>query len=447
MSPAMRKLENHTPAGMRATAGETRPVAALLPIMGVVFIAFLVIGLAMPVLPLHVHNGLGLGTFVVGLVAGSQFAVSLISRPWAGHFADSRGTKRAIVTGLLVVAVAGLFYLLSLRFSGAPLISVVILLLGRTLLGAAESFIITAAVSWAMALSGPRSTGKVIAWVGAAMFAAFAIGAPVGSALYAGYGFTAIAIATVLAPLGTLLLIAPLPAVAPLPSTRPAFAKVARLVWVPGLASALSSVGFGAITAFVTLLFATRGWSQGWLAYSAFATAFILARLVFGHLPDRVGGARVALVCALIEAAAQALIWWAPSRELALAGAALTGFGYSLVYPGFGVEAVRHVPPQSRGLAMGAYTAFLDLALGFGTPALGGVASGAGLGSVFLAGAVAALAAAAIAARLLHVSSFAEGRNNRLAGDRNETSRCNDCVAFPDRVVPHSCGAEANADA
>jgi len=32
-------------------------VADLLPIMGVVFIAFLVIGLAMPVLPLHVHQG------------------------------------------------------------------------------------------------------------------------------------------------------------------------------------------------------------------------------------------------------------------------------------------------------------------------------------------------------------------------------------------------------
>ncbi|HKQ99803.1 MAG TPA: hypothetical protein VJT09_03970 [Pyrinomonadaceae bacterium] len=34
-------------------------VAALLPIMTAVFVAFLVIGLAMPVLPLHVHEGLG----------------------------------------------------------------------------------------------------------------------------------------------------------------------------------------------------------------------------------------------------------------------------------------------------------------------------------------------------------------------------------------------------
>jgi MFS family permease len=70
---------------------------ALLPIMTVVSIAFLIIGLALPVLPLHVHFGLGLGTFVVGLVTGSQFAASLFSRIWAGTAADRRGAKRAVI--------------------------------------------------------------------------------------------------------------------------------------------------------------------------------------------------------------------------------------------------------------------------------------------------------------------------------------------------------------
>ena len=79
-------------------------MAALLPIVAVVFIAFLVIGLALPVLPLHVHQGLGLGTFVVGLVAGAQFSASLLSRLWAGDYADRRGAKRAVLTGLLVAA-------------------------------------------------------------------------------------------------------------------------------------------------------------------------------------------------------------------------------------------------------------------------------------------------------------------------------------------------------
>ncbi len=75
-------------------------IVALLPIMAVVLVAFLVIGLALPVLPLHVHQGLGLGAFVVGLVAGTQLAASFVSRLWSGHYADSRGAKRAVVAGV-----------------------------------------------------------------------------------------------------------------------------------------------------------------------------------------------------------------------------------------------------------------------------------------------------------------------------------------------------------
>jgi MFS family permease len=383
--------------------------ATLLPIMGLVFVGFLVIGVAMPVLPLHVHDGLGFGTFVVGLVAGSQFAASLISRPWAGHFSDTRGAKRGVVAGLLAAAAAGLLYLLSSGFSGSPLISVAILLAGRALLGGAESFIITAAVSWGLALAHSSHTGKVIAWVGSAMFAAFAIGAPAGSALYAAYGFAAISLATTLASLAALPLVALLPAVAPAKHARASFVEVVGAVWVPGLGSALGSVGFGAVTTFVVLLFAAKGWANGWAAYTAYAVAFILARVFFSHLADRIGGAKVALVCAAIEAVGQALIWLAVRPEMALAGAALTGFGFSLVYPGFGVEAVRRVPAQSRGLAMGAYTAFLDLAQGLASPALGLFAAGSRLNALFLVSSGTVLCASLVAWWLIVNPSSLEG--------------------------------------
>ena len=381
-------------------------VAALLPIMAAVFVAFLVTGIAMPVLPLHVHDGLGLGAFVVGLVAGAQFTASLISRFWSGSYADRRGGKRVVVAGLLLAAAAGLLYFLSLRFVGAPVTSVAILLVGRAVLGGAESFIITGALSWGLALGGPENAGKVMAWVGTAMYVAFAVGAPTGSALYAAYGFEAIALATALVPLVTLPLVLPRPTVASIAHThRPSFAKVVGAVWAPGVGLAFSSVGFGAITTFAVLLFAQRGWGLAWLALTIFATAFVVARVFLGHLADRVGGAKVALVSALIEAAGLALVWLAPWSALALFGAAVTGFGYSLVYPGFGVEAVRRAPAESRGLAMGAYTAFLDLALGLANPALGLVAGVAGLGSVFLAGALIVVASAVVAARLLSAST------------------------------------------
>jgi MFS family permease len=254
-------------------------VVALLPIMAAVFVAFLVTGLAMPVLPLHVHEGLGLGTFVVGLVAGAQFTAALLSRFWSGSYADSRGGKRAVVGGLMLAVAAGLLYFLSLRFVGAPVTSATILLVGRAVLGGAESFIITGALSWGLALAGAENTGKVMAWVGTAMYVAFAVGAPSGSALYAAYGFAAIAFATTLIPLATLLLVLPQRAVAPqAPARRPSFTKIVGAVWAPGVGLAFSSVGFGAITTFGVLLFAQRGWGLAWLALTVFATAFVVAR-------------------------------------------------------------------------------------------------------------------------------------------------------------------------
>lgn len=387
----------------RATAAQDSLLRLLLPIIAGIFVAFLVIGIALPVIPLHVHLDLGLGAFVVGLVAGAQFAASLVSRFWAGHFADSRGAKRAMIVGLLIAAASGLLYLLSLQFVSTPRVSAAVLLLGRAVLGSAESCIVSGALVWCLALAGPKNTGRVMAWVGIAMFAAFAVGAPIGIALYNKFGFVAIAFATTLIPIATLLVILPRSAITPMPQTRPSLSTVIGAVWLPGLGLALSSVGFGAIMTFIVLLYDQRGWSNGWLALTSVSVAFVTGRLLFGHLPDKIGGARIALVCVVIEAVGQMIIWLAPWPEMALIGAVLSGLGYSLVFPGFGVEAVRHIPPENRGLATGIYSAFLDLALGISNPALGLIASRAGINAVFLVSALVVVCSAAVATRLFIV--------------------------------------------
>lgn len=117
---------------------------------------------------------------------------------------------------------------------------------------------------------------------------------------------------------------------------------------------------------------------------------------MLGHLPDQFGGARVAAIFVIVEAAGLLLIWFAPGPVMATVGAGLTaGLGYSLVYP-----RLRKLPPASRGLAMGLYTVFLDVALGFGSVALGVLAAWVTLQGLFVASAAIVLPAALVAIAL-----------------------------------------------
>lgn len=201
-------------------------------------------------------------------------------------------------------------------------------------------------------------------------------------------------------------------AIAPSATRRTPFYKVLGAVFWPGMGLALSSVGFGLIMAFIALLFAAKQWGDSSLAFTAFGLAFIGARILFGHLPDKLGGAKVALVSVAIEAVGQLFIWGSDTASIAYGGAALTGFGYSLAFPEFGVEAVRRAPPQTRSLAMGAYVAFLDIALGITSPLAGALASARGIASVYLAGAITVALALVIALRLLSGRPAATGQTN-----------------------------------
>src|SRR3954447_508876 len=124
---------------MSATSSASRPapsvMTALTPIMVTVLVGFVVIGAALPLLPLHVRDGLGFGPVMVGVVAGCQFAAALVARLWSGRAADTLGAKWAVMAGLAGATAAGLLYLLSLTFTATPQISVAVLLAGRAVLG------------------------------------------------------------------------------------------------------------------------------------------------------------------------------------------------------------------------------------------------------------------------------------------------------------------------
>ena len=72
------------------------------------------------------------------------------------------------------------------------------------------------------------------------------------------------------------------------------------------------------------------------------------------------------------------------------------GFGYSLVFPALGVEAVRRVSLENRGTALGVYTVFADVSFFLVGPVAGAVIGAFGYASVFLFALVCVLAALGI---------------------------------------------------
>jgi MFS family permease len=358
---------------------------------------FLAMGLPLPILPVHVHGTLGFGSFIVGLAIAAQSWATLLTRHSAGTRSDQRGPRGAVVLGLGLSGLAGALYALSSAVP-SPSASLVVLLAGRILLGAGESLVVTGVLSWGIALAGKQGSGMVMAWVGIAMYGAFAAGAPLGSLLHAGLGFVGVSCAAALSPLLAVAVIALAPVVRQPPgAARLPFYRVIGLIWLPGLGLTLSAVGFGAIAAFSTLRFAKEGWSHAALAMSAFGSAYVLARLLFGRFPDKFGGARVAIVSTAVATVGQVAMWLAPSGPMAVGAAALTGLGFSLAFPSFGIEAIRRVPPQNRGAALGAYTACFDAAMGIGVPTLGLIVGALGYGAAFAVGALMSFASLSIA--------------------------------------------------
>ncbi|AVD90219.1 MFS transporter [Pseudomonas sp. SWI44] len=363
----------------------------ILSIVFYTFIAFLCIGLPIAVLPGYVHDQLGFGAVIAGVTIGLQYLATLLSRPFAGRVADTLGGKRAIGYGLFGIAGCGVLTLLSAWTLGLPVLSLLLLLAGRVLLGVAQGLIGVATLSWGISQVGAEHTARVISWNGIASYGAIAIGAPVGVLAVDGLGFSVLGPALLLLALSALLALRKRPDVVVVRGERLPFWSAFGRVAPCGLGLTLASIGYGTLTTFVTLYYLERGWIGAAWCLSAFGLCFIVSRLLFVNAVNRFGGYNVAIACMATEVVGLGLLWLAPSPPWALLGAGLTGFGLSLVYPALGVEAIKQVPSSSRGAGLGAYAVFFDLALAIAGPVMGAVAVHLGYASIFFVAALLAL--------------------------------------------------------
>ncbi|MFM0494362.1 MFS transporter [Paraburkholderia caledonica] len=372
----------------------------IIPVVFFTFLCYLTIGIPLAVLPGYVHDDLGYSAVLAGAAISVQYLATLASRPLAGRSADTLGPKRTVTIGLLGCGASGVLLLLAVLCGRWPVLSLGLLVCSRLVLGFGESLCGTGAILWGIGRVGTSNNARVISWNGIATYGALAVGAPLGVAIERTVGFAALgSLVILLAALG-FYLARPMASVPIVHGERMSYRSVFTRVLPHGIGLALGSAGFGSIATFITLFYAAKQWPNAALSLTVFGTLFIGARLLFANTIKTYGGFRVAIVSFSFECVGLLMLWLAPEPHIALAGAALTGFGFALVFPALGVEAVGLVPPASRGAALSAYSVFLDLSLGITGPLAGFIAGEFGYGSVFLFAAIAAAAAVGLSSFL-----------------------------------------------
>jgi MFS family permease len=355
-------------------------------------LAFLAIGAALPVLPGYVRGPLHGSDLAVGVVVGAFAVTSVVCRPLAGRQADHRGRRIVLVGGSLAMALGGALYLLSASVAG--------LVGARLVVGIGEGAVYTAGATWAVDLAPEDRRGLALVLFGLSVWGGLSLGPLAGELLRSTVGYDAVWILTAALPFAGALVSLRLPEPArPAGDARPGplafFPHAARR---PGLALALANFGYAALAGFVVLHLSARGIGGGATVFTAFAVAVFASRLALSRVPDRAGARPTAAAAGLLESLGLLVIAVATSLPVALAGAVVVGVGFSMLFPSLALMVVGEVGEDSRGTALGAFTAFFDLGVGLGGPLAGATAALAGYPAVFYLSAAAALCTAWLAA-------------------------------------------------
>lgn len=138
------------------------------------FIAFLGIGLVIPVLP-TIMNELNISGTVVGYMVAAFAITQLIFSPFAGRWADKYGRKIMIVLGLFVFGFSEFLF----GFGK----TVEVLFISRMLGGVSAAFIMPAVTAFIADITTTATRSKALGYMSAAISTGFIIGPGIGGFL------------------------------------------------------------------------------------------------------------------------------------------------------------------------------------------------------------------------------------------------------------------------
>lgn len=348
------------------------------------FLGFLGMGTVLPVLPPHIRHDLGGSDRTVGYAIGIFSVMALLSRFVSGPLADRRGRKLAFLAGLVCCGLAGGAYLLPLGIGGAYL--------GRCLQGFGEACLYTGAAAWAVELAGVHRSSQSLAYISSGIWGGISAGPVVGQWL--GTFQRAAAMQLIAAALAFLLLTF-------VPESYKPSKHAGKGPWMPknvlapGLATGFINVAFPVVTGFLVLHLASHG-NSGPAAFTAYASLVLVSRFFLGSVPDRIHPRITYYFGITAMAIALSILATGPRPPIAIASAALLGFGFSFPWTSIVSSVLKKSPSHQHGKIVGMLSAFYDLFVGVSSFTAGEVASRFGYPSVFYMAAAALVVAGAL---------------------------------------------------
>ncbi|MDB9515204.1 MFS transporter [Kamptonema animale CS-326] len=350
------------------------------------------LGSLLPTLPLYVQY-VGGTNQQIGLVMGAFAIGLLLSRPWLGPMADTRGRKLVLLVGALVAELAPMGYLF--------VTSIPLLLVIRAFHGISIAAFSTGYSALVTDLSPEGRRGELIGYMSLITPVGIAIGPAMGGYLQAWVGYAPLFVMS--SSLGMLALICTYQVWEPgyidtskikqksqIKSQKSnEILSYFQMLWNPRVripALVLMSVGlvFGAVSTFMPLfLQQTKVNLNPGLFYSMAAIASFAIRLPTGKASDRYGrGIFISggLVC---YALSMVVMCTANSSNAFLLAALFEGIGGGTVVPMMVTLMADRCEPHERGRLFSLCVGGFDLGIAIAGPILGVVAEFFGYRNMF----------------------------------------------------------------
>jgi MFS family permease len=338
-------------------------------------------------LPVYVLS-LGGNRTDAGLVSGAMAVTALLFRPFVGWLTDAWRRRPLVLIGTSCYSLASVAYLLA---NSIPL-----LLLGRLVHGFGLSCYTTASAAYVADIAPLKRRAEAVGFFSAAQAIALIMGPVVGFMIVRARGFhqlfyfsAGLALAAF-----TLSLFA---------KERRMSSKAMRQPWSPRsgivaldalpIASMVLclGLGFGTLTAFISIFAETRGIHNPGFYFMAQAVALLISRIFAGRLADRYGRTVAIVPSIILAATALALLPMARSLSYFVVSASLFGLGFGSALPATMALLIDRVRPEQRGLATGTYYTGFDVGVSIGSILLGVVSQYLGFGVMWLMAAVCTL--------------------------------------------------------